>query len=254
MSDYVLFQMWGPFREQLIASHEFYVREARDRLLAQFTEDSMKADADRFAEEWLAKMAPRFNPDRDDESAFYEQAYDEGVGFYLRMEELRNTTRLSVVAGMYHEWEKQLRDWLVRELGHMAPGQHLRAAIWKQQIDPLIDFLESWSWPVRARAYYKDLRTCHLVVNVYKHGNGGSLEELRKLEPALAGHTSETLGFLAPALDHTYLAVGDGELARFADAITAFWRDVPQNTFQSQISGEPSWITKALEKDIAAKG
>lgn len=95
MTDYVLFQMWGPFREQLIASHEFYVKEARDRLLAQFTEEAMKADADGFAEDRLGKMAPRFNPDRDDPGDYYERAYDAGVDFYLRMEALRDTTRLS---------------------------------------------------------------------------------------------------------------------------------------------------------------
>ena len=61
MGDYSLVQMGGPFREQLIASNEFYVSEARDRLLAQFTEENMKADADRFAEDWLARMAGRFN-------------------------------------------------------------------------------------------------------------------------------------------------------------------------------------------------
>jgi len=57
MSDYVLFQMWGPFRQSLIDGHLFYVGQARKRLLSQF--DDIEADADRAAEErsvWLAKQ------------------------------------------------------------------------------------------------------------------------------------------------------------------------------------------------------
>src|SRR3546814_2583341 len=40
--DRVLFQMWGPFREFLIADHQFYVTEAKRRLLDQFTDESIK--------------------------------------------------------------------------------------------------------------------------------------------------------------------------------------------------------------------
>lgn len=253
MGEYVLFQMWGPFREHLIASHEFYVSEARDRLLAQFTEETMEADADRFAETWLAKMAGRFDPERDDPGAYYEEAHDESISFYQRLAALRDTTRLSVIAGMYHEWEKQLRDWVARELRRVVDGPHLRGAIWQQKIDDLFDFLESWGWPVKSRPYYADLRTCHLVVNVYKHGSGKSLDELKRLAPDLAGRKPWTPDILVPVLDHTNLSVGDAELDRFASAITEFWRDVPENTFQSQIANEPAWVAKALGKDVAAQ-
>lgn len=253
MSHYVLFQMSGSFREHLIASHEFYVSEARVRLLDPFSEEAMKADADRYADEWLAKMAERFDPDRDDPGSHYEASWDEGVAFYLRLEDLRKTTRLSIIAGLYHEWEKQLRDWLAREIMRVAPGGHLRSAIWRQPIEDIFDFLESWGWPVRERPYYLDLRVCHLVINVYKHGSGTSLSQLRDLAPALTGQTETMPAFLFSALDHTRLSVGDDDLIRFSNALVAFWRDVPENTLQSQISNEPAWIGKALEKDQAAR-
>ena len=70
MVDRVLFQMWGPFRDGLIANHRFYVSEARTRLLSQF--GTMKEDADRYADDWLANRAPYFNPDRDDPADAYE--------------------------------------------------------------------------------------------------------------------------------------------------------------------------------------
>ena len=42
---YVLFQMWGPFRQSLIDGHLFYVEQARKRLLTQF--ENIEAEADK---------------------------------------------------------------------------------------------------------------------------------------------------------------------------------------------------------------
>lgn len=249
MSDYVLFQMWGGFREHLVASHAFFVAEARVRLLAQFNDASMTADADRFADAWLAKRAYRFDPDRDDPGADYEQAHDEGIEFYLRLEDLRKITQLSIIAGMYHEWEKQLRDWLAREMMRFAPGEHLRSAVWKETVGGIFDLLESLQWPLRSEPWFGDLHLCHLVVNVYKHGSGPSLTELTALAPRFSGQTPGHIHFMTSALDHTNLKVDDGDIERFSDAIIAFWRAVPENTFQSQITGEPAWLLKALRKD-----
>jgi hypothetical protein len=36
--------------------------------------------------------------------------------FHIRLIDMRRETMFSVVAGMYHTWEKQLREWLVQEL------------------------------------------------------------------------------------------------------------------------------------------
>jgi hypothetical protein len=248
--DRVFVQMWGPFRERLIANHEFYVAEAKRRLLAQFNDDAMKADADRHAEEWLASRAQYFNPDRDDPSDAYEQSWDEAVSFYRGLVDLQKTTRLSIIAGMYHEWEKQLRDWLGREMGHHGLGEHTHAAIWKVVIGDIFDFVDCWQWHVRDRPFHADLHICHLVVNVYKHGNGNSFNELRKEAPSLVGAKAESLELFSPTPDYTNLEIGDDELERFSQAIISFWRDVPENVFFSQLTGEPKWLRNAVKKDL----
>lgn len=245
--------MWGPAREALIAGHVFFVKEARSRLLDPFTDEAMRADADRYAQEWLNKMAAHFNPDRDDPSDHYEQSWDEGIAFYLRLDDLRKSTRLSIIAGMYQEWEKQLREWLTREVARNRPVPHLVKALWTAKIGDLFDFLESWGWLVRSRAYFPDLELCQLVVNVFKHGGGTALEALRSRAPRLVGIDPDDplRRVLWSMIDHTRLDVEDGDLDRFSDAIVAFWRDVPENTFQSQIANDPAWIRRALEKDFA---
>ena len=125
---YVLFQMWGLFRQSLIDGHLFYVEQARKRLLLQF--DDIGADADRAAEEWLKQRSHHFDPDRHDPGNFYEAAYEAGIEFYGLLSGMREQTRLSVVAGMFHEWDKQLRDWLAWEIQHWHHGKNVTLKVW----------------------------------------------------------------------------------------------------------------------------
>ena len=75
-----LFHMWNRFREKLIAEHNFYMEQAKKRLLSQF--ENLEEESDRYSEEWLAKTSHHFDPDRHDPGDFYEQAYEEGIEFY----------------------------------------------------------------------------------------------------------------------------------------------------------------------------
>ncbi|MCX9145914.1 hypothetical protein [Erythrobacter sp. WG] len=249
--DRVFLQMWGPTREHLIASHEFYVGEAKQRLLDPFTDESMAEDANAFAEAWLARIP--FDPDRDDPTGHYEQSWDESVSFYQRLADLRDTTRLSIIAGMFHEWEKQVRDWLGRELGHHGFGKHAHGAVWSATLDDLFDLFEACGWNVRTLGFFAQLHRCQLVTNVYKHGNGRSFEALKAVAPDLIGNTDGLPAFFVSALDYSSLSVSDDDLARFAEAITSFWRELPENIFFSQVKEVPKWLERALRKEREEK-
>ena len=114
MANFVAFQMWGPFRKQLVKAHTFYVEQAKKRLLTRF--ENIEEEAQAEMDTWLQETSHLFDPERHDPSDFYEQANDVGIEFYELLTEMRDRTRLSVIAGMYHEWDKQLRDWLWREI------------------------------------------------------------------------------------------------------------------------------------------
>lgn len=250
MSDYVLFQMWNPFRASLIEQHNFYVREARSRLLSRF--DNIEADAERAAEAWLEESGRWFNPDSDDPGSYYEAANDVGIQHYRMLSEMREQTRLSVVAGMYHQWDKQLRDWLVREIQHWHRGDYVRTKVWGVEFMLIVDLLESFGWPLRSADYFKSLDACRLVVNVYKHGEGPSLQDLKGRYPEYLhdpfGGDGGSLSNVA-LRDHTALRVSDHQFQGFDDAMSAFWRDVPENVLSSSISIVPPWFEKAILKD-----
>ncbi|UCI23967.1 hypothetical protein [Mesorhizobium sp. B2-8-5] len=167
---YAVFKMWDQARQSLIRRHEFYVSEARKRLLSQF--ENMETEADEAAEKWLEESGQNFDPDHHDAGDFCERAHEVGIEFYGLLEEMQGNTRLSVVAGMFHEWDKQLREWLAREIERSIPGGNAAAKIWSANFDQIIDLLESFVWLITNTDYFRKLDACRLVVNVYKHGKG----------------------------------------------------------------------------------
>src|SRR5699024_9534601 len=121
----------------------------------------------------------RFNPDYHDGSEFYEEAFEQ----LLALHDLGGQVRLSVVAGMFHEWEKQLRKWLVAEVRHWHVGEYVPQAIWRANFEQIMDMLEWLGWNIKTQDYYSKLNECRLVTNVYKHGDGASFDSLRSNYP-----------------------------------------------------------------------
>jgi hypothetical protein len=52
-----------------------------------------------------------------------------------------------------------------------------------QPFPGIFDMLECFDWKVRGQPYFSQLDICRLVVNVYKHGLGKALAELKKDHP-----------------------------------------------------------------------
>jgi len=254
VSNYVLFQMWRPIRQSLIKGHLFYVEQARKRLLSQF--DDMESEADRASEEWLEQRGRDFDPDRHDPGDIYEEAHYVGIEFYGLLSEMRDQTRLTVVAGMFHEWEKQLRGWLAREIERWHRGDSVALKVWSADFGEIAALLESFGWDLRSTDYFRALNVCRLVVNVHKHGEGKSLVDLTTKFPEYFDDPFKGAdGALSKPKhrDHKHLKVSEDQFQTFSDAIVAFWRDVPENVIGSAITDPPEWFAKAILKDRTNK-
>jgi hypothetical protein len=243
--------MWSEYRQYLIDAHRFYFDQANSRLLSQFQniEDEAKAEAD----EWLEDNQHRFDPDRHDPSDFYEKAHDVGCTFYEMLSDMEERTRLSVLAGMFHEWDKQLREWLSREASRWHRGENLKSSIWKTQFLQIMDLLESFGWDIKSSTFYPRLDACRLVVNVFKHGNGGAFDILKANYPQYLNAGSNTVnpftGIQHDYRDYSYLKVTDADIQEMSDAIIEFWKNVPENVFKSQITNPPQWFLDAIQRD-----
>lgn len=253
MGKYVFFQMWEPFRQNIIANHLFYVEQAKKRLLSQF--ENIKVEAEEAEAAWLKKAGMHFDPDRHDPASFLESAFDHSVEFQALLLEMRCATRLSVVAGMYHTMDKQIRCWLEQEVRHWHFGEFMRKQIWKTEFKNIADLLECIGWNLRLSTAFKKITAYRLIVNVYKHGEGPAFDELKEYFPeylkGLYGNEAqidEPLGWL----EYTDLAVSDIQIEEISQAIVEFWNMAPANVTEDQITEPlPGWFTKAIEKDRA---
>ncbi len=251
MENIVLFQMWEPFRRSLIEGHCFYLEQAKQRLLSQF--ENIESEVDSARERWLENNKNRFDPERHDAGDFYERANDAGIEFYQLLSDMRDQTWLSVVAGMYHEWDKQLRKWISDEVRHWHRGENVNSRIWMVTFGDIVDLLESFGWGIRSTYYFQDLMACNLIVNVYKHGDGAAFKNLK-------ASFSEYLPAIDPLWDgieyrdYSYLKVDECQLERLSQAILGFWEDAPSQIIASEDISAPSWFEKALKKDNDMNG
>lgn len=248
---YALFHMWGGFRQHLIASHVFYVEQSHKRLLSQF--NNMESEAEKFSEELLENSSKYFDPDRHEPGDFYEMAYDEGIEFYQLLEDMKNRTYLSVVSGIFHEWEKQLRGWMLNEISHWHQGEEVKKAIWRANFIEIIKFFETLGWSIKSRGYYASLDRCRLVTNVFKHGEGGAFNVLKSKHPEFISTVKMDGMTFIEFSDYSDLKIDKKHIAEFSEAIIDFWNDVPEYIHSSDSLNLPSWFEKAYSKDQANK-
>lgn len=255
MSDsQVVFFMWESFKQSLIDKQLFFLGQARRRLLSQF--EDIDAESERAADEWLDKHSKNFDPDRHDVGSYYEASYEAGIEHYQLLSDMRDQTRLSVVAGMFHEWEKQLRDWVAKEVRHAYGSDTAVTQVWKVNFNDIVDLMESYGWPIRSGQYFEQIDACRCVVNVYKHGNGGSFSELKKKHPYYLVYPCTVIDPLLVGidfLDYTYVKVSDSQLQDFSDAIIKFWQDVPERLYARDGMNVPNWFGNAIQKDQATR-
>jgi hypothetical protein len=241
---YALFYMPKDRSTHIIERHNFYLEQAKKRLLSQF--DDIENEADKYGEAKLDEYAAYYNPDADNAADLQEAAYEKMCNHYHMLGEMRDRTRLSVVAGMFHEWEKQLREWTTKEIHHWHNGESVKKAVWKEPLHKIIDLFESLGWVIKSQTYYTSLDRCRLVVNAYKHGDGGAFDEIRDKYPEFIYCSDPAYMQYA---DHTNLHVDDSHITEFSDAIISFWKAVPEYIWEKEELSVPNWFEKAFAKD-----
>lgn len=219
-------------RKMFQERHRFYAEQIRQRVLSQFR--NIEQEAQRFADTEYQRLASLpCGEDGGDLGAAAEQAEDAATGFYVLLDDLEKQVTLGALAGMYHQWEKDLRDFLERELQISIIPSIAKEVAWKDpNIERLFDLLEEFGWPLRTQAWFPKLEACRLVVNVYKHGKGRSLDQLAAKHPAyLKSPLYEILPRDRQDPDYQYLTLTEAQFREFDDSIASFWSQFPERLF-----------------------
>lgn len=245
------YQLMNAEREIRISEHRFYVEQAKSRLLSQFSD--IGAEAEQAEAGHWERSGQSFDPDWHDPGDLAEAARDHGIEFYQLLSEMHDRTRLGVVAGMYHHWDKTFRRFLVREFRwpKLMIGEHTRRAIWKSDSAKLEKLLGAVGLNLWGLACYQRLDSMRLVVNVFKHGEGRSLDDIRQRHPEYLRENSRRWSIC----DDTDMEVTDEHVEQFAAAIESFWRELPPTTTfdDDSVRDVPDEFQRAWNKDLASQ-
>lgn len=244
-----VFQLIDAERNDALREHRFYVEQAMHRLLAQFGDIS--AEAERVEMECWEAAYRHSSSDEYDDGMAYEAARDHGIEFHQLLIDMHDRTRLSVVAGMYHHWDKRFRRFLIREMrwSGLVLGTNTKQAIWRFDSGKLEQLLIAFGLDIRTFPQFDRLDAMRLVVNVYKHGEGPAFIKLRQSYPEFV-RVLDVGG--RDFSDDTDMVVTDDHIKEFSSAIEAFWMALPEclTVDDGPISGIPNEFCKAFDNDL----
>ena len=197
------------------------------RILPGF--DNIEAEATAAAEtlfrDRMNQLAGFDGPD-EDEGFAADDAQEHGFSVYSDLEFVRRQVTGLAIAGLYHLWERLLKEFLVREFGQFNPPIVPREKVLGAEFRPLVGMLKNQGWEIAKESFYLDLDVLRLVVNVVKHGDGKSCQALLTQEPGLFmdfGHPWANKGRGADDLRLTGY-----HFIRFVGATRAFFERFPE--------------------------
>jgi hypothetical protein len=244
MTTQIAFYMSGGDRQILIHNHMVYFNEAQRRLLCQF--NSITNDADVFKLDFINAEKKKSNFKSSNIPDLVKHADLVKADFFLLLENMRDQTYLSVAAGMYHGWDKQLRDWLSREVAHWCnDAERVQKKIWSVQFHQMRELIESLC-KGHQQTSFTSIEALNVVVNAYKHGEGQALEKIKTSFPQYLRCPFDDESLNREFADHTNLAIDDLHLKDFAEAIERFWNEIPDRVPASNVSSSVDWFWKIL--------
>lgn len=227
----VAIEMDPGMREILLRRHDFFVQQAKQRVLSQFAD--IAGEADRYADAEYRRLGSLPSDGSLDMSDVADMAIERAQEFFGDLDDLATQIELATLAAMYHQWEKTLREFVERELSHYIGRKPARSTAWEPNLGKLYDVLTWLGWDFRKEDYFNLVDACRLIVNVYKHGKGRSLDDLARDYPQYLDHPFRQADGDIPALfdghwDYEWLSVTPEQFDEIVSALRAFWERFPE--------------------------
>lgn len=237
-------------RAKYLKPHDFYVKEARDRLLVQFK--YIGKEADKIKDKFLESHHP-ITPKTDESAELQNQAEEEAMWHWIALDDMRNTTTLALIAAMFHRFDKGLREKTIQEFYALKPGSAMDSFIWNLSLSRLMELLEWVGIESHGKDYYDKIMTCQMVVNVYKHGNGYAHNKLSESYPEYYPYGKASINPFGTVY-HSDLKVNESHFFEFANAISDFWKSIPEYCACSKMKSEPDWFNSTYKKHEKSAG
>lgn len=215
-----------------VGQHRAYVAGVMEKLVPAF--ENIEAEADQYANEVYERFGemPGWE-DGPDLADLADIAGDEGIGRYQDLVFVKGELIGFATGGMYHLWEKTLKSFLLRELGHYGLTDAGRKEIEQANYEKLSSWLKDMGFDFSIHPYADLLDICRLVANTVKHGDGASCQKLAEKAPELLrGPYGIELPFGKTRAEELWIE--PTKFKEFAEAIEAFWQELPERLCVAQ--------------------
>ena len=217
-------------RKRLLDMHDFFVKQVKARVLRNF--DNIEEEALRLSVEVYNQAQAGYSEDGDMGAAADETAVNHGVKFYHLLTNLKIQTSLGALASLYHQWEKDFREFMASKLSlNNNDRAKKRKSVWDTDINDLFNDLVESGWSIRQAQWFPVLKACRVIVNVHKHGQGSALCDLARHYPQYLKFPNDDIpevrSFFLPHAGHGDLAITEKEFDEIAGALRQFWMDFP---------------------------
>lgn len=236
-------------RKTLINKNLFLYNESRARILSNFKNIDNETDAlkDRLIQGELYSLNPDIS--YEDECSFYADIEAISFKYYCSLKEMSREISLNIASMLYFNWDKTLRNWLLREIQHTLQIPNPESWLWRVDIGKIYQLLLLFNFNIQAQSFFKHLDSLRLIVNVYKHGNGKAYSDLEKLYPEYLNAEFGERGYMTVDNEYSRLKVSNDQLEEFTNSITHFWTSIPQNLHINDVDQITKFIPKGSKKN-----
>jgi hypothetical protein len=227
--------MASVMKPHILEKHDFYVTQIKERVLAQLKD--LEGDADRYAKIQYQRLIEIPGDDNTDMADLAEMAHERAVSHYELLSDLKEQVILGALAGLYHQWEKELRDFIERELMDGVEAEQASKRAWCGSIMDIFRLLTDFGWDVHGEPFFPKINACRLIVNVHKHGNGPSLDDLRSKYPDyLRDPFGKPLSDpFSDYVNYDWLTISEQNFNEIACALRAFWVEFPERLYKDRL-------------------
>jgi hypothetical protein len=216
-------------RVLILGRHDFYVEQVKSKVFPAF--EDIEREAEQYSRDEYDRLGSLSSDDEVGMDIIAEVAGERGVERHQLLHDLKKRVILGAVAGLFHQWEKDLRGFIEHELNNDMPPDATHIQAWERNIQGVLDLIANFGWDCRASVFWLELEACRLIVNAYKHGKGPALEELSRRHPQYLdrGVTGEFApNFAARFINHEWLSISRSQFESLAGALRAFWSEFPE--------------------------
>ena len=213
-------------RARVLGQHRALARGIQDKLMPAFRD--IESEANAFTDREYMRLSSLPSADGDfDMGDVAETAIDQGVRRYEDLAFAEGQLRALAIAGLYHLWERTLKEFLVQTLDWEGFPKSQIGKIKGANFDVLIDILKEFGFLVKEECFFDRLEIVRLVANTCKHGEGPAFEKLRNKAPELlrGRYKLESLLF-SPHPDDLW--INNQKFADLERAIEQFWHTMPE--------------------------